>query len=155
MPRAAASPEVKRIKSAQARNRTAAKRSLAVILDEGARHDAALQAGEVPGDGFLASVLKYEAALAQLRLLDTLADGEPEPEPDDAAGPHPEAVAMLLRFLFSTGLVPLDTVQPETPLGQLVRFAFPDGLPAAAAPAQNGVAAAPATSPVPAPAGQV
>jgi hypothetical protein len=151
MPRAAVSPETRKIRSARTRNLTAAKRSLTLIEEAAAKHRAALDAGEVPGDGFIASVLKYEAALIQLRLLGTLADGEDEAAANGADEARPDDVALLVQFLLGTGLVPAESVGEDGPLGRLARFSLPDEFLAKMASAPEGAQEAMAAAGAPAP----
>jgi len=125
-----AAPDARKIRSARTRNLTAAKRSLQLVLDEAAGHMKALEDGStVPDGGFMASALKYEQALAQLRLLDSLAGAGAEPEPDETANGHAvsaDDVGLLIGVLRAYALVP-DKTDPDTPLGHLVSFAFGDG----------------------------
>ena len=61
-------------KTLRNRNLAAAKRSLKLILAAAQRHLDQLDAGEIPGDTFTASVTKYEHALVTLGVLEMLGE---------------------------------------------------------------------------------
>lgn len=74
-------------KSLEKRTRTAALRSLGMILDLAEKHRAALEGGEVPDAGFTASVTRYEESRAALMTLARFSD---EAVSDDAGCQLPE-----------------------------------------------------------------
>ena len=112
---------------------TAAKRSLKLILEEAQSQLATLENGGVPDSGFMASVIKYEQARANLDILltlgaDTPADGEVLVQPGDL-----DVLLRLVRVQFGP-----DALAGDSPLGHLAAAAWPDGVPAAvAAPAPD------------------
>jgi len=112
------------------RNLTAAKRSLKLIQEAITEHQAALEAGDVPRDGFTASVIKYEHARIALGTIDALADGEPAldaGEPVLDAGEIPagvrEDLAPLIEVLNQpwarAALGMPAEIAPDSPLGRL------------------------------------
>jgi hypothetical protein len=145
---AATAPEAKRIKSARTRNMTAAKKLIAQIAEAAAAHTAALGESTAPGNDLAALTAKYEQARGALVLLDGLGtEPDPEPEPDATANGHApgaEDVGLLIGVMRAYALVP-ETADPDSPLGHLVSFAFPDG----DLPPYGGMVPAPHGSPVP------
>lgn len=147
-----ADPQAKALNSARTRALTAAKKSLGLIAEAVARHQADLEAGNVPDATFTASVLKYEGQRSVLEAFGKLAGGEPaEPEPASDAPVDGVVVsqadlAAFIRYL-AEFQVPLPdgsvvkalpdnwVVSPDSALGRL-RLAAQNGTEDATQPQQ-------------------
>jgi len=136
-------PEAKALNAARSRTLTAAKKSLGLIAEAVAKHQADLEAGTVPDSAFTASVLKYEALRSVLDALGKLAGGEPvvpEPEVPAPARQEDAAATAQLREDVAVLIQVLAELAPELqpvkgyPLYRLREFAIPGG----AGPAANG-----------------
>lgn len=112
-------------KTLRNRNLTAAKRSLKLIQDAVSEHLVALNDGVVPGDGFLASALKYEAARTALVTLDMLGENGENAEPDTV---EVRADALEALVLFAHGFVTEAGRTPGSPIDELTRAVYPDGI---------------------------
>jgi len=100
---------------------TAAKRSLAQILEAAAADDATIKNGGIPDASFTASVRKYEEALAVIRVLDKISAGNGELPGDEA---RPEDLAALLDLLWDCGVrFSPDQSTTDTPLGRMAFYA--------------------------------
>lgn len=111
-------------KTLRNRNLTAAKRSLKIIGEAVTEHQATLEDGGVPESSFTASVVKYEAALTTLHTLDTLGEEGPAGE----ATVEVRADALEALVLFAHGFVTEAGRQPGSPIDELTRAVYPDGI---------------------------
>lgn len=118
-------------KTLRTRNMTAARRSLKLILDTANRHLKQLESGVVPGDTFAASVAKYEAALITLGVLDMLGEDSVADGPATVEVPLDALEALVL---FARGFVTEAGRTPGSPIDQLTRAVYPDGI----VPAEQG-----------------
>jgi hypothetical protein len=111
-------------KTLRNRNLAAAKRSLKLIQEAVTEHLAALGDDVVPGDGFLASVLKYEAARTRLELLEMLGVDATA----DEATVEVRVDALEALVLFAHGFVTEAGRTPGSPIDELTRAVYPDGI---------------------------
>lgn len=111
------------LKTLRTRNMTAALRSLKLLRDAVTVHLDILEGGGVPESSFTASVTKYEAALVTLRVLDALGE--------DASGNGTVEVsveALEALVLFAHGFITEEGRQPGSPIDELTRAVYPDGI---------------------------
>jgi len=111
-------------KTLRKQNLTAAKRSLKLILAAAQRHLDQLDAGEVPGDTFTASVVKYEQALVTLGVLEMLGVDATA----DEATVEVRVDALEALVLFAHGFVTEAGRTPGSPIDELTRAVYPDGI---------------------------
>jgi hypothetical protein len=103
---------------ARAKQLAAAKRSLSLIAGEVAAAQAALENGGVPDRGFMASVLKYDQALAVIIALDALGEAPAPDGGDGLAEVSRDDLTTLIGVL--KGLVPAGLLgSGDTPLARL------------------------------------
>ena len=105
------------------RNMTAALRSLKLIRDAVLLHLDILEGGGVPESTFTASVAKYEAALNVLHALDALGENV-----SDNGTVEVRADALEALVLFAHGFVTEAGRQPGSPIDELTRAVYPDGI---------------------------
>jgi hypothetical protein len=134
-------PKAITVKSARSRRITAAKRSAKLVRDVIDQHLGLLesQPPQVPEADFVTSAVKYAQALGELRLLDMIAgggtDSEPEESGNGAAGFAREDVEMLVQLARAFVPAPALTAGAEPILARLEAASAP---PAEAAPEQAG-----------------
>jgi hypothetical protein len=110
-------------KTLRTRNMTAAKRSLTLIRDAVLTHLDILEEGNVPESSFGASVVKYETALSALRTLDALGENDA-----GEATVEVRADALEALVLFAHGFVTEEGRAPGSPIDELTRAVYPDGI---------------------------
>jgi hypothetical protein len=111
-------------KTLRNRNLAAAKRSLKLIQEAVTEHLAALEAGGVSEGNFTASVVKYEQARLTLGMLDALGVDATA----DEATVEVRVDALEALVLFAHGFVTEAGRTPGSPIDELTRAVYPDGI---------------------------
>jgi hypothetical protein len=109
----------KAVKAARTRNKTAALRSLKLIIEAAAQHLSLLEQGAVPESNFMASALKYDQSLTAMRTADTAikAGDAPAAGDDGLIEVRAEDVALLAQVV--RAVVPAQMLGDGGPLVNL------------------------------------